>query len=208
MAYAGGALDHSHDEAIFAGHNPFLLFDAWLAQAEVAEVNDPNAMCLATVDAAGLPDARMVLLKGHGEDGFVFYTNTLSAKGRELAGQPRAALLFHWKSLRRQVRIRGEVAGVAEAESDAYFHSRHPQSRIGAWASQQSEPLDSRETLEARAAELAGRFGEEIPRPPHWSGFRVTPVEIEFWRDGAHRLHDRFLFRREAEGWSKTRLNP
>lgn len=199
-------------ELIFAGEDPFALFAAWLAAAEQSEPNDPNAMCLATVARDGLPDARMVLLKGHGQDGFVFYTNLESAKGQELAGTPKAALLFHWKSLRRQVRIRGPVMLVNDDEADVYFATRHPQSRIGAWASAQSQPLESREVLEGRAAAYAARFGEEIPRPPNWSGFRVLPREIEFWRDGAHRLHDRFLFRREPQGgkggWSRTRLNP
>lgn len=195
-------------EVIFAGEEPFALFAAWLAAAEQSELNDPNAMCLATVDAGGLPDARMVLLKGHGQDGFVFYTNLESAKGQELSANPKAALLFHWKSLRRQVRVRGTVQLVSDSEADAYFNSRHPQSRVGAWASAQSQPLDSREMLEGRAAEFADRFGEDIPRPPNWSGFRLTPREVEFWRDGAHRLHDRFLFRRQGRGWSKTRLNP
>lgn len=195
--------------AIFAGDDPFDLFHRWLAAARESEINDPEALCLATVDAAGLPDARMVLLKGCDPRGFVFYTNLESAKGVELAGQPRAALLSHWKSLRRQVRVRGEVGPVTAEEADAYFASRHPQSRLGAWVSDQSRPLESREALEARTQAFRERFGEvDIPRPPHWSGFRVVPVEIEFWRDGAHRLHDRFLFRRDGEGWSKVRLNP
>ena len=150
----------------------------------------------------------MVLLKGHGEDGFTFYTNLDSAKGRELAAQPRAALLFHWKSLRRQVCVRGAVERTSDAEADAYFASRHPQSRIGAWASAQSRPLASRAELEQRAADFAARFGDAIPRPPFWSGFRVVPVEIEFWRDGAFRLHDRVVFRRSGQCWSKVRLNP
>lgn len=199
-------------ELIFAGDDPIALFSTWLAAAAGSEPNDPNAMCLATVDGAGLPDARMVLLKGHGEDGFVFYTNLESAKGQELAASPKAALLFHWKSLRRQVRVRGSVMLVNDDDADAYFASRHPQSRIGAWASAQSRPLESRELLEARAAEFAERFGDAIPRPPNWSGFRVLPREIEFWRDGAHRLHDRFLFKRDPHGgtakWSRVRLNP
>lgn len=207
----GSRLDQTPDdpELIFAAEEPIALFSAWLSAAEQTEPNDANAMCLATVDAAGLPDARMVLLKGHGEDGFVFYTNLESTKGAELAANPKAALLFHWKSLRRQVRVRGTVQLVGDAEADAYFASRHPQSRIGAWASAQSRPLESREALEARASEFAERFGEIIPRPPNWSGFRLQPREIEFWRDGAHRLHDRFLFKREGRGgWSRTRLNP
>ena len=199
----------SDPELIFAGSDPIALFHRWLDAARAGEPNDPEAMCVATVDASGLPDARMVLLKGCDARGFVFYTNLQSAKGVELAADPKAALLFHWKSLRRQVRVRGEVGPVTAEEADAYFASRHPQSRLGAWASDQSRPLDSREALEARTEAFRARFGEvDIPRPPHWSGFRVGPVEVEFWRDGAHRLHDRFLFRREGEEWSKTRLNP
>lgn len=189
--------------------DPFDLFDAWFAEAAASEPNDPNAMSLATVDEAGMPDVRTVLLKGHDHGGFVFYTNLQSAKGRELAATPKAALLFHWKTLRRQVRVRGPVAQVSDAEADAYFASRPRGSRLGAWASLQSSPLDSRATLEARVAEMEARHpGEDVPRPPHWSGFRLTPVEIEFWRDGAYRLHDRFLFTRAGEGWRVRRLYP
>ena len=190
---------------------PFALFQDWLDEATTSEPNDPNGMALSTVDADGLPNSRMVLLKGHGPDGFVFYTNTESQKGRELTGQPKAALLFHWKSLRRQVRIRGTVALVSEAESDAYFQSRPRDSRIGAWASQQSRPLESRFALEKAVAGYALKFGVgEIPRPPYWCGFRITPVQIEFWKDGAFRLHDRVVFRRDSAdaAWTKTRFYP
>ena len=202
--------DKSTSEDVFAGaNNPYDLFEAWMAEAKASELNDPDAMALATVDADGLPDARMVLLKGIGPRGFVFYTNYESAKGNELAGQPRAALLFHWKSLRRQVRVRGAVERVTEAEADAYFASRARGSRIGAWASDQSRALESRAVLEARAAEVEARFeGQDVPRPPHWSGFRVIPSQIEFWRDGAFRLHDRLRFDRAGEGWETTRLYP
>jgi pyridoxamine 5'-phosphate oxidase len=188
--------------------DPFEVFDAWFAEAAASEINDPDAMTLATVDAEGMPDARTVLLKGRDEAGFVFYTNLESAKGRELAATPRAALLFHWKSLRRQVRIRGDVAQVSDAEADAYFASRPRGSRLGAWASDQSRPLDSRATLEARVQQQEARFPDEVPRPPHWSGLRVIPWQIEFWQDGAYRLHDRFLFTRAGDGWSVQRLYP
>jgi pyridoxamine 5'-phosphate oxidase len=190
--------------------DPFSLFDAWLGEAEKVEPNDANAMALATVDGDGLPNVRMVLLKGHGPDGFVFYTNFESAKGREVTGHPKAAAVFHWKSLRRQVRVRGPVTEVTPAEADEYFASRSHGSKIGAWASEQSRPLDARATLEKRAAEFAAKYPGEVPRPPHWSGWRIMPVEIEFWQDGAFRLHDRIVFRREGPGapWTKTRLNP
>lgn len=189
--------------------DPLDLFRAWLEEAKVGEINDPTGMALATVDADGLPDLRMVLLKDYDRRGFVFYTNFESAKGRELLATPKAALLFHWKSLRRQVRVRGPVSEVTEAEADAYFASRPRDSRIGAWASDQSRPLEGRFTLEKRVAEYALKFGlGEIPRPPHWSGFRVTPQEIEFWKDGAFRLHDRMLYRRAGDGWETARLYP
>jgi pyridoxamine 5'-phosphate oxidase len=193
-----------------ATSNPFPLFDTWLGEAEKAEPNDANAMALATVDGDGLPNVRMVLLKGHGPDGFVFYTNFESAKGREVIGHAKAAVVFHWKSLRRQVRVRGPVTEVTGAEADAYFASRSHGSKVGAWASQQSRPLDSRATLEKRAAEFAAKYPQDVPRPPYWSGWRITPVEIEFWQDGASRLHDRIVFRRAGPGaaWTKTRLNP
>lgn len=190
---------------------PFALFDAWFEEAKASEPNDPNGMALSTVDADGLPNVRMVLLNGRSPEGFVFYTNTQSQKGEELAGQPRAAALFHWKSLRRQVRIRGPVSRVSDAEADAYFQSRPRDSRIGAWASQQSRPLESRFALEKAVASYALKFGVgEVPRPPHWTGFRIAPVYFEFWRDGAFRLHDRIAFRRPAPGepWTKTRLYP
>ncbi|MGO4665095.1 pyridoxamine 5'-phosphate oxidase [Bosea sp. 2RAB26] len=190
---------------------PFALFASWLEEAARSEPNDPNGMALSTVDAEGLPNVRMVLLKGHDRDGFVFYTNTQSQKGEELLGQGKAAALFHWKSLRRQVRIRGPVSIVSDAEADAYFQSRPRDSRIGAWASQQSRPLESRFALEKAVASYAAKFGlSTIPRPPHWTGFRIDPVYIEFWRDGAFRLHDRVVFRRAsaAEPWTRTRLYP
>lgn len=190
---------------------PFLLFRTWLDEAERSEPNDPNAMALATVDPDGLPDVRMVLMKGFDEQGVVFYTNTESAKGRELAGTPKAAVVFHWKSLRRQVRFRGPVEQVSAAEADAYFQSRPRDSRIGAWASQQSRPLESRFALEKAVATYAAKYAVgEVPRPPHWTGFRIRPVAIEFWQDRPFRLHDRVRFFRPApEGsWTKDRLYP
>ncbi len=190
---------------------PFSLFESWLQEAGGSEPNDPNGMALSTVDAEGMPNVRMVLLKGYDRDGFVFYTNTQSQKGEELLGQGKAAALFHWKSLRRQVRIRGPVALVSDEEADAYFQSRPRDSRIGAWASQQSRPLESRFALEKAVANYALKFGVgEIPRPQHWTGFRIAPVYIEFWRDGAFRLHDRVVFRRTSAAgpWTRTRLYP
>ena len=189
--------------------DPISLFDAWFAEAKASEPNDPEAMALATVDSDGRPSVRMVLLKGHGLDGFVFYTNLDSRKGAELAANPNAALLFHWKSLRRQVRIEGPVEAVSDADADTYFASRGRDSRLGAWASNQSRPLPDRETFAARFAEMEARFeGAEVPRPPRWSGFRVVPTRIELWSDRAHRLHERHLFVRTGEGWSEGMLYP
>ncbi len=190
--------------------DPFELFGTWLKAAHESELNDGNAMALATVDAEGLPDVRMVLLKGFDTDGFVFYTNLQSAKGRELAANPRAALLFHWKSLRRQVRIRGDVTPVTDAEADAYFATRARHSQIGAWASDQSRPLPDRFALEKRVAEVGLRFGlGKVARPPHWSGFRIVPRSFEFWRDRPFRLHERLVFERRADGaWATSRLFP
>jgi pyridoxamine 5'-phosphate oxidase len=189
--------------------DPFALFDAWFAEAKDSEPNDPNAMALATADAAGRPSARMVLLKGHGPDGFVFYTNRQSRKADDLAANSHVALLFHWKSLRRQIRIEGTVAPATDAESDAYFASRSRDSQLGAWASDQSRPLDARETFEARFEEMKARFeGGDVPRPPHWGGYRVSPHAIEFWQDRAHRLHERRLFTAEGDGWREGLLFP
>ena len=189
--------------------DPFSLFDAWFAEARTSEPNDSNAMALATVDGRGQPSVRMVLLKGHGFDGFVFYTNGESRKAADLAASPRAALLFHWKSLRRQIRIEGAVAPVSDAESDMYFASRGRDSQLGAWASDQSRPLDSRATFEARFAQVQARFeGGDVPRPPHWGGWRVTPSQIEFWQDRAHRLHERRLFVQADGGWREGLLFP
>ena len=190
-------------------NDPFNLFGEWLKEAEASEPNDPNAMALATVDEEGLPNVRMVLLKGYDERGFVFYTNFQSQKGQEILGTMKAALVFHWKSLRRQVRVRGIVEEVSKAEADDYFASRPRDSRIGAWASQQSRPLESRFALEKAVASYAAKFAiGAVPRPPHWSGFRIAPLQIEFWRDGAFRLHDRLRFDRSAAGWTRERLYP
>ena len=190
---------------------PLALFEEWFAEAEKSEPNDPNGMALATVDPDGLPDVRMVLMKGFDERGLVFYTNEESAKGRQLAAASKAALLFHWKSLRRQVRFRGAVSRVSAEEADAYFASRPRDSRIGAWASDQSRPLESRFALEKAIARYVAKFGVgEVPRPPHWGGFRLEPVAIEFWRDRPFRLHDRLQFTRETPGapWTRQRLYP
>ncbi len=188
---------------------PFALFAEWLGEATRSEPNDPNAMALATVDADGLPDVRMVLLKGFDTDGFVFYSHTASAKGRELAANPKAALLFHWKSLRRQVRVRGPVTPVSDAEADAYFATRPKQSQLGAWASKQSQPLESRMAFEKAIALVAAKYAlGTVPRPPGWSGWRIIPQAIEFWHDRPFRLHDRILFTRDGGDWRKTRLYP
>ena len=189
--------------------DPHALFEEWLAEAKLSEPNDPTAMALATATPAGLPSVRMVLLKGHDARGFTFYTNLDSRKGGELAGNPNAALLFHWKSLRRQVRVEGPVEAVADEEADAYFASRGRDSQLGAWASDQSRPLDVRATFEARFQEMSARFdGKDVPRPPRWSGFRVVPERIEFWSDRAHRLHERRLFTRSGSNWSQGLLYP
>ncbi|MFP1131714.1 pyridoxamine 5'-phosphate oxidase [Asticcacaulis sp. W401b] len=200
---------HAANEADIDGAEPFDLFGQWLMDARAKEPNDPNAMTVATVDADGMPDARMVLLKDFDRQGFVFYTNTQSAKGRQILGARKAALLFHWKSLRRQVRIRGTIEIVSDAEADEYFASRARNSQIGAWASEQSRPLESRFALEKRVAEYGLKFGiGAVPRPPHWTGFRIVPTEMEFWRDKPFRLHDRLKFERAGDGWVKSKLYP
>ena len=189
--------------------NPHALFDAWYAEARGGEPNDSNAMALATADAQGRPSVRMVLLKGHDTRGFVFYTNFESRKAEELLANPQAALLFHWKSLRRQIRIEGPVTRVTDEEGDAYFATRSRDSQLGAWASDQSRPLQSRALFEERFHAMEARFeGQPVPRPPHWSGFRVTPMTIEFWLDRAHRLHERRLFVRDGDGWIESLLYP
>ena len=189
--------------------DPFLLFDEWYAEARTAEINDPDAMALATADSAGRPSVRMVLLKGHGPEGFVFYTNRESRKGDELAANPRASLLFHWKALRRQIRIEGAIELVSNTEADAYFAARSRDSQLGAWASDQSRPLDCRATFEARFEEANARFeGRDVPRPPHWGGYRLVPDRIEYWNDRPHRLHERRLFTRSIGGWTEGLLYP
>ena len=200
---------------IFVGDDPFDIFKAWLAEAKGHEPNDPNAIALATVDADGLPNVRMVLLKdiehhGAGSGAFVFYTNYDSAKGGELVTNGQAAFVLHWKSLRRQIRVRGPVEKEQGPQADAYYNSRSLQSRLGAWASAQSRPLDNRAHLLAEVAKVTAEKGIMPPRPPFWGGFRITPIEIEFWADGAFRLHDRFQWRRDTVGdpWRVQRLNP
>lgn len=188
---------------------PFDQFSQWMADAEASEPNDPNALALSTVDADGMPNVRMVLLKGFDQRGFVIYTNFESAKGRELLGAGKAAMCFHWKTLRKQVRVRGTIAVVDDAEADEYYNSRARGSRIGAWASKQSRPLESRFALEKEVAKFTAKFATgAIPRPPHWSGFRLEPQTIEFWTDGMFRLHDRRVFTRAEDGWDVTTLYP
>jgi len=195
--------------ALLSEADPFALFNAWLREAIAKEPNDANAMSLATADADGLPDVRMVLLKEADARGFVFYSNLDSAKGRQLAANPKAALLFHWKSLRRQVRVRGAISPVSPAEADAYWATRARPAQLGAWASDQSRPLPDRLALEKRIAEVGLKFGlGKVPRPPHWSGFRVAPQVIEFWRDRPFRLHERLVFERAGEAWTTRRLFP
>ncbi len=206
-----GAGASASADPMFAAPDPIALFIQWLDEAAKNEPNDPNTAALATVDADGLPNVRMILLKGVDEGGFVFYTNLHSAKGRELAANPKAAMCFHWKSLRRQVRVRGPVTPVSDAEAEAYFASRPRGSRLGAWASDQSRPLGSKFALEKQVALVAAKYPlGEIPRPPHWSGYRIIPCQIEFWRDGAFRLHDRCEYRRHEAGepWAVARLYP
>jgi pyridoxamine 5'-phosphate oxidase len=189
--------------------DPFQLFEEWFAEARASEPNEPEAMALATAGVDGQPSVRMVLLKAHGLEGFTFYTHEQSAKGRDLAENPRAALLFHWKSLCRQVRIEGSVERVSAAEADAYFAGRARDSQLGAWASDQSRPLDSRATFEQRFEELKRRYaGQDVPRPPTWSGYRVVPERIEYWTAREHRLHERRVFTRDGAGWSEGLLYP
>jgi pyridoxamine 5'-phosphate oxidase len=192
-----------------APDDPLALFATWFAEARASEPNEPEAVALATVGADGQPSLRMVLMRDQDARGFCFYTNAESRKGVELTAHPRAAMLFHWKSLGRQVRIEGPVERVSDAQADAYFASRHPQSRLGAWASAQSRPLESRDVLLARVAEQAKRFADgQIARPPYWTGFRLMHRRIEFWQNGLHRLHDRVVYDREAGAWRRQRLNP
>jgi pyridoxamine 5'-phosphate oxidase len=189
--------------------DPHALFEEWLTEARLGEPNDPEAMALATADGDGAPSARMVLLKGHDSRGFAFYTNSESRKGDELAANRRAALLFHWKSLRRQVRIEGRIEPVGDAEADAYFATRARESQLGAWASDQSRPMESRAAFEARYQALAAEYeGRDVPRPPHWRGYRLVPERIEFWTGREHRLHDRRLFSRSGDGWTESLLYP
>lgn len=203
------ALAANGDESIWSREEPIGLFIEWLGQARAHEINDPNAMTLATVDADGLPDARMVLLKDVDARGFTFYSNRESAKGMQLDARPAAALVFHWKSLRRQVRVRGKIESVSAEEADAYFATRARESRIGAWASEQSRPISDRETLEAAITRETARFGDpDVPRPAHWTGWRLRPNSVEFWRDRPFRLHDRLSFRMVDSIWTSARLQP
>lgn len=189
--------------------NPIEIFQKWLDIAKENEINDPTACALASVDENGKPNVRMVLLKHHDDKGFVFYTNLKSAKGKELGNNPNAAMCFHWKSIRKQVRIVGKVEGVANTDANAYFESRHPHSRLGAWASEQSQPLDNRKTMIEKFEKYKEKFGEQdIPRPEHWSGFRLVPEKIEFWKDGEFRLHDRIQFTKENGKWKSILLYP
>ena len=200
----------SDRDGIFAGDNPFDIAQRWLAEAEKTEPNDPNAIALATVDASGLPNARIVLLKSIDADGFVFFTNYESQKGQEIAATGQAAFVMHWKSLARQIRVRGEISKISAAESDEYYSSRPLGSRIGAWASRQSQPLTSRQALIDAVAQAEATHGDHPARPGHWGGYKITPVEIEFWAGSEFRLHDRFCWRREnvTEKWVTLRLNP
>ena len=207
------AMTEFRDQApdLTAATDPLAVFSSWMQEAEKTEPSDPNAMALATVDAEGVPNVRMILLKGSDERGFVFYTNCQSAKGLELTAAPKAALLFYWKSLHRQIRVRGPIEKVSDAEADAYFATRSRESRIGAWASQQSRPLESRRDLDEAVAKRTSEFeGKDVPRPDYWRGYRVIPLEIEFWHHRPHRLHDRMSFRRASPDapWVKTRLYP
>ena len=193
---------------IFAGDDPFEIARNWLAEAEKSEPNDPNAIALATSNTDGLPNVRMVLLKEIEADAFVFYTNYGSAKGQELDANPQAAFVMHWKSLRRQIRVRGSVSREEGPQADAYYNSRSLKSRLGAWASEQSRPLSSRAALVAEVAKVTAQRGTQPDRPPFWGGFRIKPVEIEFWADGEFRLHNRFQWRKAGSGWETERLNP